>query len=88
MRPAIPAACSGCPILALTEPMAQYCLRSVSFRKASRQRFDFQRIADNRAGRMAFDIADAVSADPSQLQRIDHRLGLLAQTRRGVAAFG
>ena len=52
------------------------------------QRFDFQRIADDRAGRVAFDIADAVRADPGKLQRIDHRLRLLSQTRGGVAALG
>src|ERR1700730_12329638 len=45
-------------------------------------------MADNSAGEVAFDIADAVCAHPRQVQRIDRRLGLLAQTWGGVAALG
>ena len=36
MMPAIPAACSGCPIFALTEPSAQYCLRPGRLRREQR----------------------------------------------------
>src|SRR5262245_32610456 len=51
------------------------------------QRLDFQRVADNGSGRVAFDITDAVGAYPRRPQRIDHRPGLLTETRGGIAAL-
>ena len=56
--------------------------------KGHRECFDFQRVAYHRAGCVAFDIADAVGADPGRLQCIGDGLRLLTQARRGVAALG
>ena len=56
--------------------------------KSHGQCFDFQWIADKSAGCVAFNIANAVCAYPGRFQRVGHRLGLLAQTRRGIAVLG
>ena len=55
--------------------------------KSHGQRFNFERIANKCAGCVAFDVADAICAYPGRFQRVSHRLGLLAQTRRGIAVF-
>src|ERR1051326_2249781 len=56
--------------------------------KSHAQRFDLERVADYGAGRVTFDVANAVCAYSRRLQRIPHRLGLLAETRGGVAVLG
>ena len=86
-------ACNSCRLLRVADIGLDRAERAVLLAlgllsKRHGQRFEFQRIADDRAGRVAFDIADAVRADPGKLQRIDHRLRLLSQTRGGVAALG
>src|SRR5581483_10320605 len=51
------------------------------------QRVDLKGITDNRAGCVAFDMADTLGAYPRRFQRVDYGLGLLAEARRGVAAL-
>ena len=58
------------------------------FSKRHRQGFDFKRIANSSSRGVTLNIAHAVRTYPGRLQRIDDRLRLLAETRRGVAVLG